>query len=178
MADAPAPAKPKGRGGPLGVLTQKAGPLPVWAWAALLLGAFFLYRRLNPSGQTTGSTASGSSSGTDQAYVPPFDAASLSGGGGIGSTTTPGNVYNYYYGDQGAAQAGGGGTASGPITGTPAGPGTPGTSGGETTQPISEGINPTAGISLGRIPSPFIGSGVRTPSGFPIQSYSSAGHAL
>lgn len=30
-------------------LTAKVGPLPVWAWAALILGAALLYLHLNPS---------------------------------------------------------------------------------------------------------------------------------
>jgi len=85
MAEAP-PHPPARRGGPLGPLTQKAGPLPVWAWVGLALVAFFLYRRLHPSTPSTG----GGPAPTDQStFVPGFDAGALGGGGGIGDTTVP-----------------------------------------------------------------------------------------
>ena len=54
--------------GVVGRLTAKAGPLPVWAWAALILGAVFIYSRRHP-GAKTDTTAtppdSSSSSGAD-----------------------------------------------------------------------------------------------------------------
>jgi hypothetical protein len=54
-------------------LTRKAGPLPVWAWAALILGAvwFFFLRGSSSSSATTSSTPSNGTGG-----------AGLSGGGG------------------------------------------------------------------------------------------------
>lgn len=35
-----------------GRLTRKVGPLPVWGWAAAILGAYLLYTRLHPSADT------------------------------------------------------------------------------------------------------------------------------
>lgn len=45
----PAPSPPKSGGGLAARLTNKVGPLPVWAWAALILGLILLYMRLRPS---------------------------------------------------------------------------------------------------------------------------------
>lgn len=61
-------------------LTRKAGPLPVWAWAAVILGAYFLYTRLSSSGSSSASTdttavTSTDSTGDSGAQVP------ASGGG-------------------------------------------------------------------------------------------------
>lgn len=98
--------------------TRKLGPLPVWAWVGVLVAAYFLYRRLHPSTPTSSSTGSTGTAPTDQTtYVPPFDAASMSGGGGIGSTGVPSTVNNYYYGDQAAQQSMGGGTSPGQPVG-------------------------------------------------------------
>lgn len=106
-----AEATERSGGGPLGVITRKVGPLPVWAYVAIGVLAFYLYRRSHPSSSTSGSSA-GTPSTTDQAYVPPFDAATSAGSGGIGSTPTTSTVNNYYYGDLGTAQASGGGTSN------------------------------------------------------------------
>lgn len=46
-------------------LTAKVGPLPVWAWAAVILGAYFLYSRMRPPAATT--TADVSSASTPDA---------------------------------------------------------------------------------------------------------------
>jgi hypothetical protein len=120
-----APAKPKGS---MGMLTRKVGPLPVWVWTIALAGiGYYLYRRSHPTSSTSSSTGSTGTAPTDQTtYVPPFDAASVSGSGGIGSTAVPSTVNNYYYGDTAAAQATGGGTSPGkaadgsPLTATAA----------------------------------------------------------
>lgn len=51
-------------------LTAKVGPLPVWAWAAVILGGALLYLKLNPGAtqaQAEGTTvANGDSSGAQQ----------------------------------------------------------------------------------------------------------------
>lgn len=99
-------------------LTRKVGPLPVYAWALLLIAAYLAYNHFKNAGATnsasTAADTTNSASGTGT-YVPGFDAAS----GGINGAYTPGtgNVYNYYYGDQNAAQAGGGGTSNGTSSG-------------------------------------------------------------
>lgn len=140
MAEAAAP--PSGGKSPLKMITQKVGPLPVWAYAAVLVLAYFLYRRSHPSGSSTGGTPSGGPATTDQAYVPGFDAAGAGGGGGIGSVGTPGVVNNYYYGDLAAQQANGGGTSATPVGQTPGpvrasvGIGYSGPGGGGVTTPI------------------------------------------
>ena len=103
MAEAPA-----GRSGPLAMITRKVGPLPLWAYAAVLVLAYYLYRRSHPA---SSSPSGGTPATTDQAYVPPFDAPGI--GGGIGATGLPNVTNNYYYGDQAAGQADGGGTSSG-----------------------------------------------------------------
>lgn len=73
------PRAPKGGGG----LAKKAGPFPIWVWAALMVGgiAFVLYVR------------SKSKSGTTDASVPtlPAQVSIFQGGGGMNSPP-PGNV--------------------------------------------------------------------------------------
>lgn len=44
-------------------LSRKVGPLPVWAWAAVILGAYFLYTRLH-GGSSSSSAASNSTPAT------------------------------------------------------------------------------------------------------------------
>jgi hypothetical protein len=108
------PHAPAAHGGPLGVITRKVGPLPVWAYAGLLVLGYLAYRHFHPSSSssTASTTDTGDTSTSDQSYVPPFDAADVSGG--IGSTGLPSTVNNYYYG----TEPPGGGTASGAPTGT------------------------------------------------------------
>lgn len=82
---APSPvAKPKGSPGrSLGArLGRKVGPLPVWAWAAVILGAYLLYSRLHPGAATSGGTT---------ALTASTDPGSTTGGdtsGGVGSAGT------------------------------------------------------------------------------------------
>jgi hypothetical protein len=147
-----AEAPPAAEGGsPLKAITRKVGPLPLWAYAAILVVGYFLYKRTK--GGSTSSGTSGPAADTTQTaantYVPGFDAAGAGGGGGIGSTATPGVVNNYYYGDQGSVQATGGGTSSG---GDPSGVMTPG--GGSTGGPI-------------RAPGPISGPPTRPVDGAP-----------
>jgi hypothetical protein len=107
---AEAPPQPARRGGPLGVLTQKAGPLPVWAWAALALVAFVLYRRMHKSSAST--QTPGAAAPTDQTtYVPASTSTATPPGGGIGQT---GLNPNDPFGAAPGAQALGGGTAPAP----------------------------------------------------------------
>lgn len=58
-------------------LTRKLGPLPVWAWAALVLGAYLAYTRFRPS---TALDANTSSAG--ETPVSPDPAASTDSGSG------------------------------------------------------------------------------------------------
>lgn len=50
MPPPPAPSPPPSGGGGIAArFTRKVGPLPVWGWAALILGAYLLYARLHPA---------------------------------------------------------------------------------------------------------------------------------
>lgn len=148
---AEAPPHPARSGGPLGVITSKAGPLPVWAWAALVVVAYFLYRRLHGGSSSTGSSSTGSTGAapTDQTtYVPPFDAANSFGSGGIGASGVPSTVNNYYYGDTAGQQAAGGGTSPGsgsPTNSPPPPPGHQGELPPPSSPPSRAGIPATSG---------------------------------
>lgn len=90
---------------PVSGLTRKLGPLPVWAWAAAILVAYYAFNRLKASNATAPSDGTG-------AYVPGFDSVN-----GSAYNTPPGSsITNNYYGDQNAGQASGGGTSSGGHT--------------------------------------------------------------
>jgi hypothetical protein len=68
VAPQPKP-KPSKRG--LGSrLSAKVGPLPVWAWAAVILGAYLLYTRLHPATATSDTTATPDTSGDSGAQSP------------------------------------------------------------------------------------------------------------
>lgn len=147
MADSPAAEHAPAKGGAMGILTRKVGPLPLFVWVIAVAGiGYYLYRRSHPASSTNSSTDSTGTAPTDQStYVPGFDAASQ-GGGGIGSTSTPGVVNNYYYGDTAAGQASGGGTSSTVGPTSPAAPplktipvATPPDSGIKTTPPPTGG---------------------------------------
>lgn len=84
MATAP---KPKAAAGLKGRLTAKVGPLPVWAWAAVILGAFLAYQHFHGSGSgAAASTAGGSSGGT------PSDAGGVAGTDGSGGLSASGDT--------------------------------------------------------------------------------------
>jgi hypothetical protein len=55
MPDTPAPKGSTG-GKNLGFLGRKLGPAPVWLWAALAIGAYYLYTKYK-SGSTSGAAA-------------------------------------------------------------------------------------------------------------------------
>lgn len=70
-----APPKPAPRSGKglASRLQAKIGPLPVWAWAAVILGAYLLYSRMRPPAATTSpdtSTASTTDGTTGASQVP------------------------------------------------------------------------------------------------------------
>jgi hypothetical protein len=77
-------------------LTAKAGPLPVWAWAAVLLGAFLAYNHFHSSSSSTSTSstgAGGSSTGTtdtttDTTPVTSGDSSSDTGTGGGGGSAS------------------------------------------------------------------------------------------
>lgn len=74
-------------------LTGKVGPLPAWAWAALILGAFLLYTRLHSSSSSSGdATAPASTSSSDQTPVTGDTSGSppASGGGDPASNVNDG----------------------------------------------------------------------------------------
>jgi hypothetical protein len=67
-----------GGGGKLGVWGKKMGPLPVWAWVAIVLGGLLAFMYWKNKGAATGATAStdtGSSAAagtTDASQIPEF----------------------------------------------------------------------------------------------------------
>jgi hypothetical protein len=76
MADAPDPGAgaAKADGGPFGFLGRKIGPLPVWAYALILLGLYYWYTHYGPGAS--------SSSAAQQAGTSPII---IVGGGGGGA---------------------------------------------------------------------------------------------
>lgn len=138
-------------GGALGGLTRKVGPLPAWAWAALLLVGFYIYQRRKSSAASGGgqpSSSAANSTGNVANPVPGFDAAANTGTGASGYGTQPGTIINNYYGTAAAGQATGGGTSSGGPAGT--------LGGGGSTKPgaLSPAPVPQTAISPGRTPPP------------------------
>jgi hypothetical protein len=83
---APAPARPNGIGARL---TAKVGPLPVWAWAlVLLVGGYLAYRLVAGSSSNSPAAApSGASSDTGSSA----DAADMSAGGSDGAPPASGS---------------------------------------------------------------------------------------
>lgn len=59
MADTPAP-EPSHNGNAFAYLTRKLGPLPVWAWALIAVGAYYWYTHYGPGA----SSATANSGGT------------------------------------------------------------------------------------------------------------------
>lgn len=145
MPDAPHPSGASGSG--LGAVTRKLGPLPVWAWAGVIVIGFLLYRHFRGGGSSAAApTATGAT--TDQTYVPPFDAAGASGGGGIGTTgTSPAGISD----TAGDVQLTGGGTSTGLSPGTTAG-------GGQQTVTDTNGVTGTITVSAPSSPPPPISS--------------------
>ena len=170
MAETAAP--PERGGGGLAMITRKVGPLPLWAYAALLVVAYVAYKHFKGGGSSgTTSTTPPQQGDVVANPVPGFDAAGASGGGGIGATSTPSTVNNYYYGDQAAGQAAGGGTATfGPnppslerisYPGNPINTPRPQSQGGQPTQrPVDSGF-----VTSPAIPPAFaVGARGLTPS--------------
>lgn len=93
-------------------LSRKLGPLPVYAWALIAVGAFLLYRRYKGNA----ATGSAGSSPTGTNPVPFGDQASF-GSGGIGNAQVPDAVQIVTQPGADGAQASGGGTTSDNSTG-------------------------------------------------------------
>ena len=122
MADAPPTTnKPAAMSG--SQFTRKLGPLPVWAWAAVILGGYYLYNHFRNAKSTAAAPSSDPSNPGTGTYVPGFDAAS--GAGGSSYSTPPGTtITNNYYGqkpDGGGTSTGGTGGSSGGTGGHTAG---------------------------------------------------------
>lgn len=66
MAEPKAPAAPADGGGVKGALARKIGPLPTWAWVAIIAGAIVLYELYSSSSSSSSGTAS-----TAQSTTPP-----------------------------------------------------------------------------------------------------------
>lgn len=54
--DEPHPAPEKGAAKSISI-AQNIGPLPVWGWGAVVVGAVFLWRRLNPTAKAAAQVA-------------------------------------------------------------------------------------------------------------------------
>lgn len=145
MADTPAP-KPAAKGGPVGGLTRKLGPLPVWAWAIIGLAVgYYVYEHYlkgaTTPAATTPATTANPVPGSDQST----GGASTSGGIGSTDTTTP----------PAGTENNGKGTSTNSISLTSESAG-PGTSSGNSGISLS---GETAGASAGFVPS----SGIAAP---------------
>lgn len=94
----PAPARPNNSGRTLaGRLTRKVGPLPVWAWAALILGLALLYLRLRPVDSAAADTPSpAAAEGTGGA------AGSVSPAGPYGDAQQSNDLLSQLYGTNAA----------------------------------------------------------------------------
>lgn len=93
-------------------LSRKLGPLPVYAWALIAVGAFLLWRHYKGNA-ATGSAGSSTPTGTNP--VPFGDQAGFSGG--IGNAQVPPVVETITQPGADGAQASGGGTTSDNSTG-------------------------------------------------------------
>lgn len=92
---APKPPAPGGGGGLVGRFTRKVGPLPVWAWAAAILGLILLYMRFGG--------ASGPPAAEEVAPPGPVDGADGGGsgtvsGGGSGDAGSSNDLLAQLYG--------------------------------------------------------------------------------
>lgn len=88
-------ATPRASVGGSSVLTRKFGGVPGWAWfAGAALGAYVVIRYLKGKKSATGTTATGSSAGTQPTTVyvttPTTGGGGSSGGGGGGVANPPG----------------------------------------------------------------------------------------
>lgn len=96
MADAPAAAKPDtpparkpaGSGGATSQLTRKIGPLPLYAWAGVVVVAYLLYRHFKGASSSS-SALGGTAADTAQTYVPAGD---QSGSGSSDAGSSPAGV--------------------------------------------------------------------------------------
>jgi hypothetical protein len=85
------PAVKAGAAGAKGnVLTRKIGPLPGWAWAAVAVGGYYLYKKYKGSSTAASTTAATTAStGDNGAALPTSDTTAPSGyayqGPGVGS---------------------------------------------------------------------------------------------
>ncbi len=162
MAEAPPQAPPRhGASAPHAgdALTRKLGPLPVWAWALVVVGAYLLYKHYQ--GTSAGAAAAASPAATSN----PLPAGDMSGGGqgSGGAGTTPPNAV------PGGANPGGPSaptsgpsapTSTGPVvvTDTPSGSTLAATTPTRTTYTYSAPVTP---VSVGAV----IPAGMVTPSG-------------
>jgi hypothetical protein len=93
VAADPGPAVKAGAAGAKGnVLTRKIGPLPGWAWAALGIGGFYLWKKHQASTAAASTAATTASTGDNGAALPTSDTTAPSGyayqGPGVGDGAT------------------------------------------------------------------------------------------
>jgi hypothetical protein len=125
MAANPVPAAKAGAKGTGNVLTKKIGPLPGWAWAGIVFGGYYLWKKH----QASAAAATPATTATPAASLPTSDVTAPSG-----------------YGYQGPGAGGGSPFGPGWNIGTPTG-----TTGGT---PFGPGANVPAGASGVNTPDP------------------------
>lgn len=125
-------------------LRRKLGPLPVYAWALIAVGAFLLWRHYKGNA-ATGSAGSSTPTGTNP--VPFGDQAGFSGG--IGNAQVPPMVETITQPGADSAQASGGGTSSSNPTGT-----TTPTSSDSATSPATTPVSYSRPVYLGPASNP------------------------
>jgi hypothetical protein len=111
VAADPGPAVKAGAAGAKGnVLTRKIGPLPGWAWAALGIGGFYLWKKHQASTAAASTAATTASTGDNGAALPTSDTTAPSGyayqGPGVGDGATgtlPSGARTHHHGSGVAA---------------------------------------------------------------------------
>jgi hypothetical protein len=89
MAAPKAPPKGGKKGGATAGLTRKLGPLPVWAWGAVLIGLYLAYRHFASAGTAAAAPLTPSSDASTGTLGTGSDTSGASGGGSGGGTLTP-----------------------------------------------------------------------------------------
>ena len=138
---APAPAK---KGGGMGLLTQKFGPLPLWGWLAIGAVALYVYRK-NSSG---GSSSSAAQQAAAAQLAAAQQAATYSASTPTETLTTAGGTYSGPAGYAPGSVANPGNTTTTPGTTSTA---TPGSGGNSTPGYGEESIGGQQYVTLGTL---------------------------
>lgn len=85
----PSGAGPRPAGAGSGFLTKKSGPLPNWAWGAILVGTFYLYYRYKQSKSASATSSVGSIPISGPQGMPYGGYGSVGYGGSSGGSSLP-----------------------------------------------------------------------------------------